>query len=91
MYGHFSCHYLDIKYVFCVIQNLFFTSYNPTHISSSLVDHLHVALAGALVGEALLAVVALVRLHPQVDPHVPGHVRPLHELLRAVRASVPDV
>ena len=61
-----------------------------THISASLVDHLHVSLAGALVGEALLAVVALVRLHPQVDPHVPVHVRALHELLRAVRASVPD-
>ena len=61
-----------------------------THISASLVDHLHVSLAGALVGEALLAVVALVRFHPQVDPHVPVHVRALHELLRAVRASVPD-
>ena len=46
-------------------------------------------LAGALVGEPLLAVVALVGLHPQVDPHVATHVGALHKLLRAVRAAVP--
>jgi hypothetical protein len=51
----------------------------------------HMSLAGALVGEPLLAVVALVRLHPEVDPDVAGHVGLLDKLLGAVRAAVPGM